>query len=115
MLQKDGNVARKDAGEMPNVLFFKNRITEDILRRALNVVKEKLKNATSVETVNIAGIEVAHERIDELARRLKDVEMYYEAEQIITEMDLPVMETLHHLGYRIVWKGLEPYRIKKSR
>ncbi len=120
LLNREGNVMREVGGEMPNVLFFRGRIDDKLLmgaKRALgSAVLETGRSGERKESevVRIGNMSVERGKLDELAEKLRGVELYSEAEQIIERANLPVMEVLHFLGYRVVWKGLEPYKIRRE-
>ncbi len=112
LLQKEGKLSEKE-GEIniKNALIFRDRITDDILIKAANMVNYHKK---SENKVRIGDVEVSINKLDDLKNKIMDVEYYDEAEIIIKNENLPVMETLHHLGFRVVWKGLQPYKIKRE-
>ena len=119
MLQKAGNVLREQ--RMPNnVLVFREKIKDEHIMNALELIKALDYNleasAQKKSTmVKIEDKEVPEEVLNALRNKLEKVESYEEAENIIAELDLPPIATLHALGYRVVWRGLEPYRIKKRK
>lgn len=120
LLNRKGNVMREDGGDMPNVLFFRDRIDEELLMKAKRALgsavleTESSRERKESEVIRIDSIIVERGELDKLAEKLRGVELYSEAELIIERENLPVMEVLHFLGYRIVWRGLEPYKIKKG-
>ncbi len=105
-LQSEGDIKKEGKKSVENVFFFRNRIRDEDLRKALKEVKFHGKEIGDEP-------EERNRKIEELRIKLEGVEDYREAEQIIEEEGLPVMETLHTLGYRVIWRGLEPYKIKK--
>ncbi len=114
LLEKDGNLSGKMSEKnLENVLFFKNKITDELLMKAANSLK--IEKEEEDKDVEIGNARVPLDKLIALRDKLKSVESYAEAERIITSENLPVMETLHYLGFRIIWKGLEPYKIKHEK
>jgi len=114
MIQRDGNVLR-DSRTPNNVLVFRDKIKDEHITKALEMIKVPcLPSKDEKERmVNIEGKEVPERVLIELRSKLENMDSYEMAEKIIAERGLPPIATLHALGFRIVWRGLEPYRIKK--
>ncbi len=111
LLKQDGNISNDAPPELDNVMIFRTRVLEDVILRYLKSIW--LKSFMPTEKEKRVEKEEQKSVLEDLARKLETVEKYEDAERIITEMGLPVMETLHTLGYNVIWKGLIPYKIKK--
>ena len=115
LLQKDGNVS-KEKMKIENALIFTNGIRDDILIEAAKMISyEKRESERMEKRIKIGDKEVSKDDLEMLRKKLENIEDYHEAERIIENEGLPVMETLHYLGFRIIWKGLEPHKIKIMR
>lgn len=111
LLKQDGNVSNDTLPELENVMVFKTRVREEDILRYLK--HARLKSFALAEEKKYEEKQKQKSVMEDLARKLETIEKYEDAEKIIIAAGLPVMETLHTLGYRVVWKGLIPYKIKK--
>ncbi len=110
LLKYDGNVSNHDAPELANVIIFRSRVKEDSILKFLRSI-----SVCSLEVMDEKSEYVAQSKgiLEDVAKQLESVGRYEEAEKIIKSAGLPVMETLHALGYRVVWRGLIPHKIRK--